>query len=167
MSTPATVRATSTRTLVTDTTPVTKGPRITQRAGRTTRATAVRTTAKSITATVVDRETGAVNRAIDWQFRVGDQVKLRLVNEMDSDHPMHHPFHIHGAGRSLVLARDGIAETNLVWRDTVLGANRRDRGHPARRDEPRHLDGALPYRRAPRERDDVQLQRRSVVARRG
>jgi hypothetical protein len=23
---------------------------------------------------------------IDWTFRVGDQVKLRLVNEMDSDH---------------------------------------------------------------------------------
>ena len=46
----------------------------------------------------VDRETGAVNHAIDWRFHVGDQVKLRLVNEMDSDHPMHHPFHIHGAG---------------------------------------------------------------------
>ena len=23
---------------------------------------------------------------IDWTFRVGDQVKLRLVNEMDSEH---------------------------------------------------------------------------------
>jgi FtsP/CotA-like multicopper oxidase with cupredoxin domain len=68
----------------------------------------------------VDRETGAVNHAINWQFRVGDQVKLRLVNEMDSDHPMHHPFHIHGAGRFVVLARDGVAEKNLVWKDTVL-----------------------------------------------
>jgi len=68
----------------------------------------------------VDRETGAMNHAIDWQFRVGDQVKLRLVNEMDSDHPMHHPFHIHGAGRFVVLARDGVAEENLVWKDTVL-----------------------------------------------
>ena len=58
--------------------------------------------------------------AIDWRFRVGDQVKLRLVNEMDSDHPMHHPFHIHGAGRFVVLARDGVAEENLVWKDTVL-----------------------------------------------
>ena len=37
--------------------------------------------------------------SIDWRFRVGDQVKIRIVNEMDSDHPMHHPFHIHGAGR--------------------------------------------------------------------
>jgi FtsP/CotA-like multicopper oxidase with cupredoxin domain len=39
---------------------------------------------------------------------------------MDSDHPMHHPFHIHGAGRFVVLARDGAAEENLVWKDTVL-----------------------------------------------
>jgi FtsP/CotA-like multicopper oxidase with cupredoxin domain len=69
---------------------------------------------------LVDRETGAVNHEIDWSFRVGDQVKLRLVNEMDSDHPMHHPFHIHGAGRFVVLARDGVAEQNLVWKDTVL-----------------------------------------------
>ena len=68
----------------------------------------------------VDRETGAANHAIDWRFRVGDQVKLRLVNEMDSDHPMHHPFHIHGAGRFVVLARNGAREENLVWKDTVL-----------------------------------------------
>jgi FtsP/CotA-like multicopper oxidase with cupredoxin domain len=68
----------------------------------------------------IDRETGAANHAIDWRFRVGDQVKLRLVNEMDSDHPMHHPFHIHGAGRFVVLARDGVGENNLVWKDTVL-----------------------------------------------
>jgi FtsP/CotA-like multicopper oxidase with cupredoxin domain len=69
---------------------------------------------------LVDRETGAVNHEIDWQFRVGDKVKLRLVNEMDSDHPMHHPFHIHGAGRFVVLARDDVPEENLVWKDTVL-----------------------------------------------
>ena len=59
-------------------------------------------------------------RQIDWRFRVGDQVKIRLVNEMDSDHPMHHPFHIHGAGRFLILSRDGVVESNLVWKDTVL-----------------------------------------------
>src|SRR3954469_8946106 len=68
----------------------------------------------------VDKETGAANHAIDWRFVVGDQVKLRLVNEMDSDHPMHHPFHIHGAGRFVVLSRDGAKEKNLVWKDTVL-----------------------------------------------
>src|SRR4051794_24333585 len=69
---------------------------------------------------LVDRRTGAVNGAIAWAFTVGDRVKIRLVNEMDSDHPMHHPFHIHGAGRFLVLARDGEPESNLVWKDTVL-----------------------------------------------
>ena len=69
---------------------------------------------------LVDRDTGAENAAIDWRFRVGDRVKIRLVNEMDSDHPMHHPFHVHGAGRFLILARDGVAEPNLVWKDTVL-----------------------------------------------
>jgi FtsP/CotA-like multicopper oxidase with cupredoxin domain len=69
---------------------------------------------------LVDRETGAVNAQIDWTFGVGDQVKLRLVNEMDSDHPMPHPFHVHGAGRFLILARDDVVEPNLVWKDTVL-----------------------------------------------
>jgi FtsP/CotA-like multicopper oxidase with cupredoxin domain len=69
---------------------------------------------------IVDRATGAENHAIQWQFRVGDRVKVRLVNEMDSDHPMHHPFHVHGAGRFLILARDGEPEPNLVWKDTVL-----------------------------------------------
>jgi FtsP/CotA-like multicopper oxidase with cupredoxin domain len=69
---------------------------------------------------LVDRDTGAENAAIDWGFRVGDQVKIRLLNEMAGDHPMHHPFHVHGAGRFLVLSRDGEREPNLVWKDTVL-----------------------------------------------
>jgi FtsP/CotA-like multicopper oxidase with cupredoxin domain len=69
---------------------------------------------------LVDRETGAVNGDISWSFTVGDRVKIRLVNEMDSDHPMHHPFHVHGAGRFLILSRDGEPEPNLVWKDTVL-----------------------------------------------
>jgi FtsP/CotA-like multicopper oxidase with cupredoxin domain len=69
---------------------------------------------------LVDQDTGAENAQIDWTFRVGDQVKLRLVNEMDSDHPMPHPFHVHGAGRFLILARDGVVEPNLAWKDTVL-----------------------------------------------
>jgi FtsP/CotA-like multicopper oxidase with cupredoxin domain len=69
---------------------------------------------------LIDRETGAENAAITWAFRVGDRIKIRLANEMDQEHPMHHPFHIHGAGRFLVLARDGEPETNFVWKDTVL-----------------------------------------------
>jgi FtsP/CotA-like multicopper oxidase with cupredoxin domain len=69
---------------------------------------------------LIDRGTDAENAAIDWRFRVGDQVKIRLLNEMAGDHPMHHPFHVHGAGRFLVLSRDGVIEPSLVWKDTVL-----------------------------------------------
>ena len=70
---------------------------------------------------LIDRQTGDENASITWAFVVGDRVKIRLVNEMEgSEHPMHHPFHIHGAGRFLVLARDGVPEGNLVWKDTVL-----------------------------------------------
>jgi FtsP/CotA-like multicopper oxidase with cupredoxin domain len=68
----------------------------------------------------LDRTSGTDSAQIDWHFTVGERVKLRLVNELDSDHPMHHPFHLHGAGRFLVLARDGVVEPNLVWKDTVL-----------------------------------------------
>ncbi len=76
--------------------------------------------ADNMTWKLVDRATGLENGAIDWAFRVGDRVKIRLENGMDQDHPMHHPFHIHGAGRFLVLSRDGTPDDNLVWKDTVL-----------------------------------------------
>ena len=69
---------------------------------------------------LIDRDAGAENEAISWSFTVGERVKIRLINEMESDHPMHHPFHIHGAGRFLILSRDGQPESNLVWKDTVL-----------------------------------------------
>src|SRR5215203_3651192 len=69
---------------------------------------------------LIDRETEAENHAISWAFTVGERVKIRLLNEMESDHPMHHPFHVHGAGRFLILSRDGQPESNLVWKDTVL-----------------------------------------------
>jgi FtsP/CotA-like multicopper oxidase with cupredoxin domain len=79
-----------------------------------------RTTPANMRWMLVDRDTGAANHGIAWQFTVGDRVKVRLVNEMDSDHPMHHPFHVHGAGRFVVLARNGVPESSYVWKDTVL-----------------------------------------------
>jgi FtsP/CotA-like multicopper oxidase with cupredoxin domain len=69
---------------------------------------------------LVDEESGGRNDEISWALKVGDQVKIRLANGMDQEHPMHHPFHVHGAGRFLILARDGEPEDNLVWKDTVL-----------------------------------------------
>ncbi len=78
-----------------------------------------RSSPKNMFWSLIDRETGAENHAIDWRFTVGDRVKLRIVNEAESDHPMQHPFHIHGQ-RFLVLSRDGVKNTNLVWKDSVL-----------------------------------------------
>jgi FtsP/CotA-like multicopper oxidase with cupredoxin domain len=69
---------------------------------------------------LIARDIGAENAEIEWRFRVGDQVKIRLLNEMAGDHPMHHPFHVHGAGRFLVLNREGAAERSPGWKDTVL-----------------------------------------------
>ena len=73
-------------------------------------------------------------------------MKIELVNEMDSDHPMHHPFHVHGAGRFLVLDRDDVPEDNLMWKDTVLVTTGEVDEHPARGHQPGALDGALPHR---------------------
>jgi FtsP/CotA-like multicopper oxidase with cupredoxin domain len=69
---------------------------------------------------IVDTATGAANEEISWTLHVGDRLKIRLDNSAGSDHQMHHPFHIHGAGRLLVLDRGSVPEPNLVWKDTVL-----------------------------------------------
>ncbi|MEE2635613.1 MAG: multicopper oxidase family protein, partial [Acidobacteriota bacterium] len=66
-----------------------------------------------------DPDTGLENMDIDWQFTVGDVVKIRLFNDPNTIHPMHHPFHIHGQ-RFLVLSIDGIPTENLVWKDTAV-----------------------------------------------
>jgi FtsP/CotA-like multicopper oxidase with cupredoxin domain len=75
---------------------------------------------RNMTWKFVDRATGRENGDIDWVFQVGDRVKIRLENSMHQDHPMHHPFHVHGAGRFVVLSRDGRPDANLAWKDTVL-----------------------------------------------
>jgi FtsP/CotA-like multicopper oxidase with cupredoxin domain len=66
-----------------------------------------------------DPATGKENMDIDWTFRRGDVVMLRLSNERRSFHGMQHPIHIHGQ-RFLVVAVNGVPNTNLVWKDTVL-----------------------------------------------
>ena len=66
-----------------------------------------------------DPATSKENMDIDWSFRRGDVVKVRLVNQRRSFHGMQHPIHIHGQ-RFLVLAVNDVPNTNLVWKDTVL-----------------------------------------------
>ena len=68
---------------------------------------------------ISDRHSGRENMDIPLQVAVGQVRLLRLVNDANSDHPMQHPIHLHGQ-RFLVVSRDGKAETNPVWKDTVL-----------------------------------------------
>lgn len=68
---------------------------------------------------ITDLETGLSNELIDWSFSLGDRIKVRIVNSIESDHPMHHPIHFHGQ-RFLVLQRNGVASRNLGWKDSVL-----------------------------------------------
>ena len=66
-----------------------------------------------------DPATGRENMEIDWRFRRGDLVRVRLVNERRSLHAMQHPIHFHGQ-RFVVLAVNGQSIRNLAWKDTVL-----------------------------------------------
>jgi len=68
---------------------------------------------------LLDDETGKKNMDIDWRFNQGDLVKIRIINDKASAHPMHHPIHFHGQ-RFVVLARDGVTNDNLEWKDTTL-----------------------------------------------
>jgi len=66
-----------------------------------------------------DGATQRENMDIDWRFRLGDVIKIRLVNDRTALHAMQHPIHIHGQ-RFLVLSVNGVPNDNLVWKDTVL-----------------------------------------------
>jgi FtsP/CotA-like multicopper oxidase with cupredoxin domain len=67
-----------------------------------------------------DLATGRENMDInDWNFKRGDLVKIRITNDGTSMHPMNHPIHFHGQ-RFLVIARNGVPQENLVWRDTAV-----------------------------------------------
>ncbi len=68
---------------------------------------------------ISDRRSGREGMDIPLQVAVGQVHLLRLVNDASSEHPMQHPMHLHGQ-RFLVVSRDGKAETNPVWKDTVL-----------------------------------------------
>lgn len=68
---------------------------------------------------IVDQDTGKENMGIDWTFARNTPVKIRIFNDPRSMHPMQHPIHFHGQ-RFLVVARNGVRQTNLAWKDTVL-----------------------------------------------
>ena len=66
------------------------------------------------------RETnqGQENLDIEMAGQTGDRLVLRIHNRADSDHPMHHPIHLHGQ-RMAVITQDRVPNDNLVWKDTV------------------------------------------------
>lgn len=69
---------------------------------------------------LLDEATGKTNLNIDdWVFKQGTIAKIRIYNDPHTMHPMQHPIHFHGQ-RFLVLAVNGVPNTDLVWKDTVL-----------------------------------------------
>jgi hypothetical protein len=76
-------------------------------------------TGNEVTWILRDDATGHENMDINWHVKQGSVVKLRIFNDPKSFHPMQHPIHLHGQ-RMLVVARDGVSTTNLVWKDTAL-----------------------------------------------
>jgi suppressor of ftsI len=70
---------------------------------------------------IKNNETQEENMNVNFNWKAGDVVKIRLFNDPESRHPMQHPIHFHGQ-RFLVLEKDGETNTNLAWKDTVLVA---------------------------------------------
>ncbi len=77
------------------------------------------TKSSDLTWILKDTATGKKNKDIDLQFSVGDKVKIRLFNDGSISDTSQHPIHFHGQ-RFLVLEKDGVKQTNLAWKDTVL-----------------------------------------------
>lgn len=66
-----------------------------------------------------DPGTGKENMDIEWTFRRGEVIKVRITNDRNAFHAMQHPIHVHGQ-RFLVLSQNGVPNGNFVWKDTVL-----------------------------------------------
>lgn len=74
---------------------------------------------KSLTWVLRDKDSGKENHDIDYSWKKGDRVKIRLFNDPNSMHPMHHVMHFHG-NRFVVLSVNGVKNANPVWKDSVL-----------------------------------------------
>ena len=74
---------------------------------------------KSVNWKIVDQGTKKENMDIEWTLKKGTYTKVRFFNDPDSMHPMQHPIHFHGQ-RFVVSHANGVAQTNLLWKDTVL-----------------------------------------------
>jgi FtsP/CotA-like multicopper oxidase with cupredoxin domain len=77
------------------------------------------TTGQQLTWILRDATDQRENMSIQWRFRRGQRVRIRIVNDPEVFHAMAHPIHVHGQ-RLLVLNRNGTPSTNLAWKDTAL-----------------------------------------------
>jgi len=68
---------------------------------------------------LLDEDTGKKSMEINWQWEVGDVIKIRVFNDPSSFHPMNHPFHVHGQ-RFVVTHIDGVENRNMGWKDTTI-----------------------------------------------
>ena len=76
-------------------------------------------TGRQVAWIIRDSVTGAEGMALGWRVPRGTPLMVRLVNDKHVLHPMAHPIHLHGQ-RFLVLTRNGLANQDPVWKDTVL-----------------------------------------------
>ena len=76
-------------------------------------------TTNNVKWTITDQATGKANSDIKWVFKKDRPVKIEIYNDPNSMHPMQHVIHFHGQ-QFLVLSINGIKQTDLVWKDTVL-----------------------------------------------
>ena len=79
----------------------------------------MRMSAEQVQWKITDKNTQQTNTELEMRAQVGDVIKIRLTNEEDSMHPMHHPMHLHGQ-RFLITHIDEQPVNNKVWKDTVL-----------------------------------------------
>lgn len=71
-----------------------------------------------VTWIIKDKKTGKNNMDAKEKVPVNKPVLIKVENDDKSLHPMQHTIHIHGA-QFLVLRTDGMANGNLVWKDSV------------------------------------------------
>jgi len=76
-------------------------------------------TGQEVTWVIRDSASGAEGMDVDWRVPRGKPLVVRLVNDKHVLHPMGHPIHLHGQ-RFVVLARNGVANSDPVWKDTAL-----------------------------------------------
>ncbi len=74
---------------------------------------------KNLVWKIIDKDTLNENMDINWNFKVWDKVKVKIFNDSNTLYHIQHPIHFHWQ-RFLVINRNWVRQTNLVWKDTVL-----------------------------------------------